>query len=58
MVTVICPECGVELDTEKIDVVAHAMGHWKVPPRDIGTIRNNDAQRRYRALLEAAEGGV
>jgi hypothetical protein len=58
MALIICPECGVELDTEKHDITAHAIGHWKVVPRDIGTLRNSEAQRRYRALLEAAEGGV
>lgn len=58
MVVIVCPECGEALDTQKVDVIAHAIGHWKVVPRDISTIRNFEAQKRYRILIEALEGGV
>ena len=57
MVKVICPECGAEFDTEEVDVVAHAISHWGVQPRDIGTLRNLQAQERYHMLLAQVEGG-
>ena len=57
MVKVICPECGAEFDTEEVDVVAHAISHWGVQPRDIGTLRNVQAQERYQVLLAQVEGG-
>ena len=57
MVKVICPECGAEFDTEKVDIVAHGISHWGVQPRDIGTLRNMQAQERYQALLAQVEGG-
>ena len=57
MSIIVCPECGVELDTEKVDVVAHAYGHWGVMPRDIGTLRNTQAQARYNQILDGVKGG-
>ena len=57
MVIVICPECGSELDSEKVDVVAHAYSHWQVMPRDIGTLRNIQAQERYNTIMERLNGG-
>ena len=57
MVIVICPECGAELDSDEIDVIAHAYQHWQVLPRDIGTLRNTQAQARYNSILEQLNGG-
>jgi len=57
MTIVICPECGAELDTNEIDVIAHAYAHWQVMPRDIGTLPNKQAQARYNNILEQLEGG-
>jgi hypothetical protein len=51
---IICPECGKALDTEKHDIAAHGISHWSVPPKDVGLIRNPEAQRRYRELLQMA----
>lgn len=51
MTIIVCPECGRSLDTERVDVIAHAYAHWRVSPRDVSTLRNTQAQERYHAIL-------
>lgn len=50
---VICPECAGCLDSEKVDIIKHAVSHWGVEPRDLSRIRNGEAVRRYNILIEA-----
>jgi len=50
-----CPECHKELDSEKVNFRAHALNHWGVEERHLDRIRNTEAVKRYKIILEAAE---
>jgi len=52
---VTCPECGLDLDTSKISLRKHAYMHWSVEPRHLDRIRNQEAVKRYKYLLDEAE---
>jgi len=54
----VCPECGAVLVRGRDDFAAHAFGHWGVGPRHIDRIPNSEAQKRYRAILEAERESV
>ena len=49
----VCPECGAVLVRGRHDFAAHAFSHWGVGPRHIDRIPNSEAQKRYRAILDA-----
>lgn len=49
----VCPECGAVLVRGRDDFAAHAFSHWGVGPRHIDRIPNSEAQKRYRAILDA-----
>ncbi|MBA7576894.1 hypothetical protein ES708_18736 [subsurface metagenome] len=53
MTIITCPECGKELDSSVISFEAHARSHWGVEPRNISTLRNAEAQRRYNIIMDA-----
>lgn len=53
MVVIKCPECGKVLESDKINLIAHARMHWGVDPRAIGEMRNKDARERYLYLVKA-----
>jgi hypothetical protein len=50
-----CPECGVLLDSDRIDLIAHAQTHWPVSPNHLDRIRNEKARKRYEVIIEAAK---
>lgn len=52
---VLCPECGKILNSEKVDIRKHAVGHWGVSERDLHRMTNREAVRRYNTLITAAE---
>jgi hypothetical protein len=50
-----CPECGKVLDSEKEDFLKHARTHYGCDVKDIYRMRNQEAQKRYKILVEYAE---
>lgn len=45
-----CPECGESMTNR--DPEAEGMKHWGVRAKDIETLTNIEAQRRYRLLMQ------
>ena len=44
-----CPECGESMKNK--DPEAEGMRHWGVRAKDIDTLTNTEAQRRYKRLM-------
>jgi hypothetical protein len=44
-----CPECGADMANR--DPEAEGTHHWGVPYKDVETIQNAEAQRRYHLLM-------
>ena len=45
-----CPECGESMQNR--DPEAEGMRHWGVRAKDIDTLTNTEAQRRYKILMD------
>lgn len=45
----ICPETGINLEGR--DVVKHAISVWGVEPHELNRLKNDEAVRRYKAVL-------
>lgn len=46
-----CPECGADMTNR--DPEAEGVHHWGVPFKDVATIQNEEAQKRYKILMGA-----
>lgn len=57
-----CPECGAELDPNKVSIYKHALGCMRLPDIGSGQIlqryREGDSEyaKRVVALMQAAQG--
>jgi len=44
-----CPECGESMKNR--DPEAEGIRHWGIPFKDVASIPNEEAQRRYKLLM-------
>lgn len=58
MVIIICPECGVTLDSEKVDFEVHCKNHWHVDYKRLDTLRNGTARARYEEIMNTFDAEV
>ena len=49
---VTCPECGEELESGTTQVTGHLRDHWNVDLANPYAVKNPDARKRIRVLLE------
>lgn len=45
-----CPECGINL--KDLDREKHAFSHWNVSFGHLDRLSNEEAKKRYRAIME------